>query len=359
MLLHLRHERVLDVWLNQSNCNFTWQSLHFCCHIFSSRFHSGRPALYMDPKVFDEPHVHLGEAGDAGLAGRLAGTGQGSPSNANGIASRGIARVPIVTPHFWLIKVLATTVGEATADWMADDLGLGLYDTALVFCAIFTGWLMLQLYCARYVPAIYWTAVVLVSTTGTLVTDSLHDGAGLENWYAAILWGVCLSITMFLWYKREHTLAMKSICTLRRELFYWTAVFFTFCFGTAVGDLFLDDIGMPLYASILLFAGLIGLTALLWYRKWIGDILAFWVAYILTRPLGGSLGDFLSVPPDETGLGLGPMTTSLIFLSIIFLTVTFLTLTKRDHYRQPAGPGELTTSPVEPLSPAVRLQVLK
>jgi uncharacterized membrane-anchored protein len=191
--------------------------------------------------------------------------------------------------------------------------------------------LVVQFSLRRYIPAVYWLTIVSISTVGTLLTDWMHDQLGIENWQAIVLFSVALALTLILWFAKERTLAMKSINTRGREAFYWVAMLFTFALGTAGGDVFLDDLGIPLTETLIGFAVALLLLLLLWRLRVVGSVLAFWIACVLTRPLGAALGDLLSLPTDETGLGWGSQMTSGIFLIVIVILVTYLSFSKRDR----------------------------
>lgn len=241
-----------------------------------------------------------------------------------------IARVPEVTLYFWIIKVLSTTVGETFADFLNTNLNMGLTNTSLILSAFLAVALVFQFRARRYVPYIYWLVVVLISVVGTLITDNLSDHFHVALLTSSIIFAVALSIVFALWFREEKTLAMKSITTFRREAWYWTAILFTFALGTATGDLFAEKVNLGYGYSLLFFVGLIVAVYALWKIKVIGDVLAFWLAYILTRPLGASVGDFLAQPKNIGGNGLGTTVTSFIFLGVIALVVTYLALTRSD-----------------------------
>ncbi len=230
-------------------------------------------------------------------------------------------KVPAVTLAFWVIKVLATTVGETAADFLNTRLGWGLNGTSVVMGALFLAVLLVQLTRRRYVPAIYWTAVVLISVVGTLITDNLTDNFGVALQTTAIVFAVALAIVFSAWWLRERTLSVHTILTTPRELFYWAAILFTFALGTATGDLLAERSHLGYGPSALVFASLIALTALAYYGFKINGVLAFWVAYVLTRPLGASMGDLLSQTKDQGGLGLGTTITSFVFLAVIAVLV--------------------------------------
>ena len=203
-------------------------------------------------------------------------------------------KVPAVTLAFWVIKVLATTVGETGADFLNSQLGLGLNGTSVAMGLLFLVVLYVQLTRRRYVPAIYWTAVVLISVVGTLITDNLTDNFGVALETTTIVFSIALAIVFTAWWLRERTLSVHTIKTTPRELFYWAAILFTFALGTAAGDLLAEGSHLGYGPSALVFASLIALTALAYYVFKINGVLAFWIAYVLTRPLGASMGDLLS-----------------------------------------------------------------
>lgn len=262
---------------------------------------------------------------------------------------RMLNKVPEVTVYFWIIKVLCTTVGETAADYLNDNLGFGLTNTSYLAAALLAAVLVFQFRTRRYVPGIYWLAVVLISVVGTLVSDNLVDNYGVALQTTTIAFSVLLMATFAAWYASERTLSIHTIYTTRREAFYWLAVLFTFALGTSAGDLVSEQAGLGYFVSILVFGAAIGLVALAHYRFRMGPILAFWLAYILTRPLGASIGDWMSQPKAAGGLGLGTTVTSYLFLGTISALVVFLTITKRDRTEHedpelPSPPG-LTPQP--------------
>jgi uncharacterized membrane-anchored protein len=232
-------------------------------------------------------------------------------------------KVPQLTIYFWMIKIMATTVGETVADMLAVKLRLGLALASLVVGVLLVIALFVQFRSRRYLPAFYWLAVVLISVAGTLITDSLVDKLGVPLWVTTVVFTVALCLTFVAWYAVEKSLSVHTIQTTRRELFYWSAILFTFTLGTAGGDLLSEGAQLGYLVSGLLFAGSIALVALLYYKAGLNDVLAFWIAYILTRPLGASLGDLLSQPKANGGLGLGTIMTSVAFLAVIVGLVMF------------------------------------
>jgi uncharacterized membrane-anchored protein len=238
-------------------------------------------------------------------------------------------KVPEITVWFWIIKILCTTVGESFADWINMTLGVGLNVTALIFTVVLVAILGWQLSLNRYVPFVYWLTVVVVSVTGTLYTDILTDDLGVPLAVSTSVFAAVLVVVFGVWWARERTLSIHSIITLPREAFYWLAVLVTFALGTAAGDWILELTGWGPGISVLLPAGLIAVIAIGW-RLGANPVLSFWLAYILTRPLGANLGDWLGFPKDQQGLGLGTAATSVIFLTAILATVIYLTYTRAD-----------------------------
>ena len=239
-------------------------------------------------------------------------------------------KVPEVTIYFWIIKILCTTVGESFADYINETLGFGLTNTTLLFSAALAVVLVAQFRLRRYVPAVYWLAVVLISVVGTLLTDQLTDGQGVPLWISTTVFAILLAVVFGVWYARERTLSIHSIITTSREAFYWLTVLVTFALGTAAGDWTLDLTGWGPGPSVLLPAGLIGAIFVAW-KLGAGPVLSFWLAYILTRPLGANIGDYLGSSSSDGGLGLGTLGTSVLFLSAIFVVVVYLTKTHKDR----------------------------
>ncbi len=254
-----------------------------------------------------------------------------------------LSKVPEITVWFWVIKILCTTVGESFADWINMTLGVGLNATALIFSVILAVVLGWQLTLNRYVPFVYWLTVVVVSVTGTLYTDILTDGLGVPLAMSTSVFAAVLAVVFGVWWARERTLSIHSITTLPRELFYWLAILVTFALGTAAGDWILELTGWGPGTSVLLPAGLIVAVVIGW-RLGANAVLSFWLAYILTRPLGANLGDWLGFPPDQQGLGLGTAITSVIFLAAILATVVYLTITRRDVIEKRQATETLTAS---------------
>lgn len=233
-------------------------------------------------------------------------------------------RVPEVTLAFWVIKILSTTTGETFADFLNVDLGLGLSITTWVMSGLLAIALVAQFATKRYNSGVYWTVVVLISVVGTLLTDNMTDVLGVPLWVSTLTFSAVLGITFGIWFARERTLSIHTIFTRRREAFYWIAILFTFALGTAAGDLISEGLGLGYVFGTILFAALIGVIVIARFAFKANVVACFWAAYILTRPLGASIGDLLSQTPADGGLGIGTTVTSAVFLVIIIALAAYL-----------------------------------
>jgi len=234
-------------------------------------------------------------------------------------------KVPAVTLIFWIIKIMATTVGETAADFLAFNLKLGLTKTSLLMAGLLVLALVFHLRARRYVPALYWTVVVFISVVGTLISDNLVDNFGVSLPTTSLLFGAALVVVFGLWYASEKSLSVHTIQTTRRELFYWAAILCTFALGTSAGDLIGERLGLGYPLSALLFGSAIALVWLAYRYLHLHAVTAFWAAYILTRPLGASLGDLLTQPAKAGGLAVSTTLVSSLFLVAIVLLVAYLT----------------------------------
>lgn len=246
-------------------------------------------------------------------------------------APQWLNKVPAVTLGFWIIKILSTTVGETVSDYLAVGAGFGAWASAIVMGTLLALALFLQLRKDRYVPWIYWSTVVLVSIVGTQITDGLTDGLGVSLYWSTAVFAIALAAIFALWYAVERTLSIHSIFTLRREAFYWTAILCTFALGTASGDLATEALGLGFQVGVVAFSVLIAVTFAA-YKLGANSVLAFWIAYIFTRPLGASLGDLLSQAKTYGGLGFGAELTSAVFLATIVVLVVFAHKRLHDQY---------------------------
>ncbi|HEY1539483.1 MAG TPA: hypothetical protein VGF63_08810 [Solirubrobacteraceae bacterium] len=254
-----------------------------------------------------------------------------TPSSTS-LARTMLNKVPEVTLFFWIIKIMCTTVGETAADYLNESLGFGLTNTTYVTGALLAVLLLAQFRLRKYVPMVYWSAVVVISVFGTLITDNLTDGHNVALTTTTPIFAVILAVVFGVWYGVERTLSMHSIVTTRREAFYWLAILFTFALGTAAGDLSAEKLDLGYAVSIAIFGAIIALIAFARYVLRLDPILTFWLAYIMTRPLGASIGDEMSQHDHKYGgLGLGTTGTSYIFLGAILALVVYLSISKRDQ----------------------------
>jgi uncharacterized membrane-anchored protein len=281
---------------------------------------------------------------------------------------RMLNKVPEITVYFWVIKVLCTTVGETFADNLNENLGLGLTNTSYIMGAVLIAVLVAQFRSRRYIPGIYWLAVVLISVVGTLISDNLVENYGVALETTTIAFAAILICVFASWWWSERTLSVHTIVTTKREAFYWLAILFTFALGTSAGDFLSEQLALGYLPTLGIFAGAIAVIAFCHFALKMNAILSFWLAYILTRPLGASIGDYLASPKAEGGLGLGTTVTSIIFLSTILALVVFLAISKRDVIRSgpvaaPAGAGPAVlvvlnkVAPTDSLIAAVRERV--
>ncbi|MEU2360285.1 hypothetical protein ABZ616_06105 [Streptomyces noursei] len=239
-------------------------------------------------------------------------------------------KVPEVTLYFWIIKVLCTTVGETAADLLNAQAGLGLTGVSALMSVLLAVVLVVQFRSRSYRAGVYWLAVALISVVGTLVSDNLTDNLGVPLAASTSVFALVLAIVFAVWYRRERTLSIHHIDTTGRESFYWLAVLFTFALGTAAGDLVSERLALGYWLSAVLFGLAIAAVALAHFTLGLDAVWSFWIAYVLTRPLGASLGDYLSQPTGDGGLGLGTVVTSALFLAVILALVGYLTVTRKD-----------------------------
>jgi len=239
-----------------------------------------------------------------------------------------MGKVPRVTVYFWIIKLLTTGMGETTSDYLVHQLNpiiavaLGSIGLAIT--------LVLQLSVRRYVAWIYWLAVVMVAIFGTMAADVIHIGLGIPYLLSTAFFAVTLAVIFVIWYVSEKTLSIHSIYTRRREMFYWATVMATFALGTATGDMTATTLGLGYFSSGVLFTVLIALPALGYWLLGLNEVLAFWLAYILTRPLGASFADWMGRAHDLGGIGLGTGQVSLGLAILIVGFVSYLTITRKD-----------------------------
>ncbi|MEU0945673.1 hypothetical protein ABZ379_23300 [Streptomyces canus] len=240
-------------------------------------------------------------------------------------------KVPEATVYFWVVKVLCTTVGETAADLLDEKAGLGLTGVSVLMSALLAVVLVAQFRNTAYRAGVYWPAVALISVVGTLISDNLTDNLGVPLETGTTVFAVVLAIVFVVWYRHERTLSIHHIDTTGRESFYWLAVLFTFALGTAAGDLVSERMVLGHWLSALLFALVIAAVALAHFSLGLDAVWSFWIVYLLTRPLGASIGDYLSQPTGDGGLGMGTVVTSALFLTVILGLVVHLAVTRKDE----------------------------
>ncbi len=256
-----------------------------------------------------------------------------------------LAKVPEITLIFWVLKLLTTGMGESMSDFLGQH-SVPIAGAIGVFGLWFALWLQLRQ--NEYRAPIYWFAVMMVAIFGTMAADGIHDGASIPYAVTTPLFACVVAGVFFLWYRSEGTLSIHSIVTRRREGFYWAAVLATFALGTAAGDLTATSLNLGFFGSVLLFTAIIAIPAVGWWRFTLNPIVAFWFAYIVTRPLGASFADWFSKPPSITGLGLGDGTVSALALIVFIALVAYVTVTKPD-VQGALAPDELLAPHPHPL----------
>lgn len=253
-------------------------------------------------------------------------------------ALRMARKVPEVTIFFWIIKMLTTGMGETTSDFLVRQMDPVIAVALGGVC--FAAAVVLQMLVRRYVPWIYWLAVVMVAIFGTMAADVLHVGFGVPYVVSSAGFAVALAVIFAVWYASERTLSIHTIDTPRRELFYWATVVATFALGTAAGDMTATTLRLGYFDSGVLFAVLFALPALGYRFLGLNEIFAFWFAYIVTRPLGASFADWLGRPASFGGVGLGTGPVSLVLAIIIAALVAYLTVTHKDVQGHGQGQGQ-------------------
>ncbi len=254
---------------------------------------------------------------------------------ANHDASRprvALAKVPEITAIFWVLKLLTTGMGESMSDFLGNK-SVPIAGAIGIFGLWFAIWLQMRQ--REYRAPIYWFAVMMVAIFGTMAADGIHDGASIPYTVTTPLFGLVVAAIFALWYRSEGTLSIHTITTRRRESFYWAAVLATFALGTAAGDMTATAFKLGFFPSALLFIAIIAIPAVGWWRFNMNPIVAFWFAYIVTRPIGASFADWFSKPPAITGLGLGDGTVSGLALIVFVALVAYITVTKPDVQGHP------------------------
>ena len=232
---------------------------------------------------------------------------------------------------FWVIKIVSTTVGETAADYVSVNLDLGLVSTTILMGLItiaVTFWNFKQ---KKYFPPSYWFLIVMMSIEGTLITDLLVEQFGISMLILDVIFAIAMAAVFYVWYKKEGSLSIHDINNDSREKFYWVIVLTTFALGTGVGDTVSEYLRVGYIYSLIIFSAIFILAGLLNYYKLIGGVLAFWIAFIVTRPIGASLGDLLIQEPKDGGLGISVSTVNIVFFIIIIASVTYIKMTYRKN----------------------------
>lgn len=259
-------------------------------------------------------------------------------------ARRAANKVPEVTVYFWITKLLTTAMGEATSDFLAHRFGPLV--AAPIGGVAFVVALVIQFRSSRYVAWAYWLAAAMVAVFGTMVADGLHVQIGIPYAVSTTFFAVGLAVIFVVWYLSEPTLSVHSIDTWLREAFYWATVVATFALGTAVGDFTAVTLHLGYFSSAVLFAVAIAVPGVAYRRFHLNAIAAFWAAYVLTRPLGASIADWLAVVPSRGGLGAGDGTVAIALSVLIIGLVAYLTASQSDVApgRAPSPPGQIRGS---------------
>lgn len=239
-------------------------------------------------------------------------------------------KVPEITIFFWIIKVLSTAMGEALSDFLDGGSGLWPVVGCLAALIVFVVALRMQFRSPRYSTGLYWFAVAMVATFGTMAADGWHQAFGIPYYVTTIGFLVVLGVIFWKWYASEQTLSIHSIITRRREWFYWATVLSTFALGTAAGDMTAADFRLGYLTSGILFAGIIALPALGYWKFRLNAVAAFWFAYIITRPLGASFADWMDVSKHRGGLGLGTGPVSLALAVVIVGLIAYVAATGKE-----------------------------
>jgi uncharacterized membrane-anchored protein len=259
------------------------------------------------------------------------------PLNNAVVLKDAVGKVPQVTLTFWLIKIVATTLGETGGDWVTMSLNLGYLVGTAIFAVIFLGLVAAQVSATRFHPALYWATIVGTTTLGTTIADFADRSVGLGYPGGVALITTALVITLAIWYRSEGTISVDSVVKPRVEWFYWSTIMFSQTLGTALGDWVagtdLGGMGLGYERGALVFGAALAVVALLYLRTKVSRTLLFWIAFVLTRPLGATLGDWLDKPAAAGGLEVSRLYASLILLAVIAVGVLLLP-------QRPAGPRQ-------------------
>ena len=246
-------------------------------------------------------------------------------------------KLPQITAAFWIMKICATTLGETAGDLLSMTLNVGYAVSSMILIGVFLATLISQLYSKRYNPLLYWVVILSTSTAGTTMSDFMDRTLGLGYANGSLILIALLLVTFALWRFSESSLSVENIQTSRGELFYWIAILFSNTLGTALGDFLADDSGLGFGGGAALIGGLLALVVLLKFYTNISSVLLFWIAFVLTRPFGATLGDVLTKTKEQGGLDFGTIGSSLVLASILGLSIIFTIANKDRVAAQSAG----------------------
>jgi uncharacterized membrane-anchored protein len=244
-------------------------------------------------------------------------------------------KLPHVTVLFWVLKIAATTLGETGGDLLAQTLHVGYLVSTLIFFGLFLVAVVCQLRARRFHPAIFWTVVALTSTAGTTLSDLMNRTGGIGYTRGALLLTTGLAIVFVIWWRSGQTLDVESVATFKGEGLYWIAILFSNSLGTSSGDFLADSLGLGFRDSALFLSGIMLALLAAHYLTPINGMLLFWTAFVLTRPLGATGGDFLSKPLDHGGLAWGTLWTSAALLAVLIGLIVYQTIHVRRHPLDP------------------------
>lgn len=227
---------------------------------------------------------------------------------------------------FWVVKIFSTTVGETAADYVSVNLNFGLTITTILMGVITFLVVIWNFKQKKYFPPSYWALIVMMSIEGTLITDILVEKFSVSLLFLDIVFAIAMGLLFYFWHKKEHTLSIHSINNDNRERFYWIIVLTTFALGTGVGDTVSEYLNVGYFYSLIIFGSIFILAGVLYFSKIINAVLAFWIAFIVTRPIGASLGDLFIQVPKDGGLGISVATINIFFFVVIIASVSYLTM---------------------------------
>ncbi|WP_274436238.1 COG4705 family protein [Alicyclobacillus sp. ALC3] len=250
--------------------------------------------------------------------------------------SQSYVKVPEVTGYFWVIKLLTTAMGEALSDFLVYHMNP--FVAVFLGAAFLAGAFILQFRVRRYIASVYWLVVLMVAIFGTMVADATHIALGVPYWLSSLVFMISVAVVLTTWHKVERTLSIHSITTRRREAFYWLTVLCTFALGTAAGDMTASTFHLGFLTSGILFTVVFAIPAVGFLGFRWNEVFSFWFAYILTRPVGASFADWISVPHSMGGLGLGKGPVAAYLFIPIVLLVAYLTVSQRDVGKKAGAP---------------------